>query len=351
MRNLVNILDLSIEEIDALIDTAADMLKNPAAYSESAKGKIMGALFFEPSTRTRLSFTSAMMSLGGSVLGFDQATSTSVSKGETVSDTIRMVAAYSDIIVMRHPKEGAPIVASAVSRVPVINAGDGGHFHPTQTLTDLFTIKTKLGRLNNLTVGICGDLKYGRTVHSLISAMARYSGIKFVLISPEELKVPDYIKEDFLTGKEYTECESLENAIPELDILYMTRIQQERFADKAEYERLRDVYILNAAKLEKAKPTLSILHPLPRVNEIDVDVDEDERAHYFDQAAMGRYIRMALILKLLDTEGVADRRDIGEPDAKLTCTNPHCISNSERGIKKLYRLGTCIYCDQAAKEI
>ena len=348
MRNLVNILDLSKDEIDGLIEVAADMMKNPAAYAERAKGKIMGALFFEPSTRTRLSFTSAMMSLGGSVLGFDQAASTSVAKGETLSDTIRMVSAYSDIIVMRHPKEGAPVVASAVSSVPVINAGDGGHFHPTQTLTDLFTIKEKLGRFEGLTVGVCGDLKYGRTVHSLISALARYDGVKFVLISPDELKIPDYIKEEFLKGGEYTECHSLEDAMPSLDILYMTRIQKERFDSAEEYERLRDVYILNKEKLKRAKPTLSILHPLPRVNEIDVDVDGDARAHYFDQAAMGRYIRMALILKLLDTRGVSDRRDVGVENAKLVCTNPHCISNCERGIKKLYVDGKCIYCDQTA---
>ncbi len=350
MRNLVNILDLSKEEIDALIATASDMMHNPERYAERAKGKIMGALFFEPSTRTRLSFTSAMMSLGGSVLGFDQATSTSVSKGETLSDTIRMVSAYSDIIVMRHPKEGAPVVASAVASVPVINAGDGGHFHPTQTLTDLFTIKEKLGRFEGLTVGICGDLKYGRTVHSLISALSRYEGIRFVLISPAELRIPDYIKEEFLEGREYTECRDLEGAIPELDILYMTRIQQERFDNREEYERLRDVYILNSEKLKNAKPTLSVLHPLPRVNEIDVDVDTDPRAHYFDQAAMGRYIRMALILKLLDTKGVSDRRDVGLPDEGLVCTNPHCITGCERGIKKLYHEGKCIYCDQTARK-
>ena len=348
MRNLVNILDLSKEEIDALIATAQDMMKNPEAYSERAKGKIMGALFFEPSTRTRLSFTSAMMSLGGSVLGFSEAASTSVAKGETLSDTIRMVSSYSDVIVMRHPKEGAPIVASAVSDVPVINAGDGGHFHPTQTLTDLFTIKEKLGRFEGLTVGICGDLKYGRTVHSLIAAMSRYEGVKFVLISPRELEIPEYIKEDFLGGCEYCECENLEEAIPSLDILYMTRIQRERFESAEEYERLADVYILNREKLKDAKPTLSILHPLPRVNEIDVDVDTDPRAHYFDQAAMGRYIRMALVLKLLETKGVSDRRDRGCSDPSLICTNLRCITSSERGIKKLYNNGKCIYCDMDA---
>ena len=351
MRNLVNILDFTTEEIDALITTAEDMMRAPERYAHAAAGKIMGALFFEPSTRTRLSFTSAMLSLGGSVLGFDQAASTSVAKGETLSDTIRMVSSYTDIIAMRHPKEGAPIVASLVSDVPVINAGDGGHFHPTQTLTDLFTIKEKLGTLEGLTVGICGDLKYGRTVHSLISAMARYKGTKFVLISPRELAVPDYIKEEFLLGCDYVECASLEDAIPELDILYMTRIQKERFDSEEEYLRLADVYILDKAKLKGAKQGLSILHPLPRVNEINVDVDDDPRAHYFDQAAMGRYIRMALILKLLDTKGISDKRNVGVENAALVCENPHCISKTERGIKKLFCEGKCIYCDQTANKI
>ena len=351
MRNIVNILDLSKEEIDRLIEVASDIIVHPEAYAEACRGKIMGALFFEPSTRTRLSFTSAMMSLGGSVLGFDQAASTSVTKGETVADTVRMVSAYSDIIAMRHPKEGAPIVASRVSSVPIINAGDGGHFHPTQTLTDLFTIKHKLGHFEGLTVGICGDLKYGRTVHSLISALARYEGVRFVLISPAELGVPEYIKAEFLDGKcEYSEVTGLEDAIPELDILYMTRIQAERFESREEYERLKDVYILNAEKLERAKSTLSILHPLPRVNEIDVDVDDDGRAHYFDQAKYGRYIRMALILMLLGTKEAADKRAFGEPDETLECVNPHCISLSERGIKKLFSDGKCVYCDQSAKK-
>ena len=351
MRNIVNILDLSKEEIDRLIEVASDIIVHPEKYAEACRGKIMGALFFEPSTRTRLSFTSAMMSLGGSVLGFDQAASTSVTKGETVSDTVRMVSAYSDIIAMRHPKEGAPIVASRVSSVPIINAGDGGHFHPTQTLTDLFTIKHKLGHFEGLTVGICGDLKYGRTVHSLISALARYEGVRFVLISPAELGVPEYIKAEFLDGKcEYSEVTGLEDAIPELDILYMTRIQAERFESREEYERLKDVYILNAEKLGRAKSTLSILHPLPRVNEIDVDVDDDGRAHYFDQAKYGRYIRMALILMLLGTKEAADKRAFGEPDDTLECVNPHCISLSERGIKKLFSDGKCVYCDQSAKK-
>ena len=354
MRNLVNILDLTTKEIDELIKTASDIIDNPELYVNTCRGKILGTLFFEPSTRTRLSFTSAMMSLGGNVLGFSQAASSSISKGETVSDTIRMVSSYSDIIVMRHPKEGAPIVASGVSQVPIINAGDGGHFHPTQTLTDLLTIKKKKGRFDNLTVGVCGDLKYGRTVHSLISAMSRYENVRFVLISPEELALPEYIKDEYLFGGgcEYVETDNLERAIPSLDILYMTRIQAERFESKEEYERLKDSYILTADKLECAKEDLSILHPLPRVNEIDVDVDGDPRADYFDQAMYGRYIRMALILMLLKTKGIKDDRYHGIENPRLVCKNPHCISRTERGIKRFFNEdGDCIYCDQPADEI
>lgn len=349
MRNLINILDLSTEEIDGLVRLASDIIDNPEVYADSCKGKILGALFFEPSTRTRLSFTSAMMSLGGQVLGFDQAASSSVAKGETVADTIRMVSAYSDIIAMRHPKEGAPIVASKVATVPVINAGDGGHFHPTQTLTDLLTIHKKKGRFDNLVIGICGDLKYGRTVHSLIAAMSRYKNVSFVLISPEELRIPDYVKDDhlFTGGCEYVETENLESAIPSLDILYMTRIQAERFDSREEYERLKDSYELTAAKLAMAKEDLSIMHPLPRVTEINVDVDDDPRADYFDQAMYGRYIRMALILMLLGTKGIDDRRMSGKRVAGKACQNPHCISRTERGIKRLFdEYGKCIYCDQ-----
>ena len=349
MRNLVNILDLSTEEIDGLVRLASDIMAHPEMYSDSCKGKIMGSLFFEPSTRTRLSFTSAMMSLGGQVLGFDEAGSSSVTKGETVADTIRMVSAYSDIIAMRHPKEGAPIVASRVATVPVINAGDGGHFHPTQTLTDLLTIHKKKGRFDNLVIGVCGDLKYGRTVHSLIAAMSRYENVRFVLISPEELKLPDYVKDDhlFTGGCEYVETENLESAIPSLDILYMTRIQAERFESKEEYERLKDSYELTASKLVMAKEDLSIMHPLPRVTEINVNVDDDPRAHYFDQAMYGRYIRMALILMLLGTKGVDDRRLEGAARKGKICVNPHCISRTERGIKRLFdEYGKCIYCDQ-----
>jgi aspartate carbamoyltransferase catalytic subunit len=349
MRNLINILDLSVEEIDGLVRLASDIIDNPEVYADSCKGKILGALFFEPSTRTRLSFTSAMMSLGGQVLGFDQAASSSVAKGETVADTIRMVSAYSDIIAMRHPKEGAPIVASKVATVPVINAGDGGHFHPTQTLTDLLTIHKKKGRFDNLVIGICGDLKYGRTVHSLIAAMSRYKNVSFVLISPEELRIPDYVKDDhlFTGGCEYVETENLESAIPSLDILYMTRIQAERFESREEYERLKDSYELTASKLAMAKDDLSIMHPLPRVTEINVDVDDDSRADYFDQAMYGRYIRMALILMLLGTKGVDDRRMDGKRISGKICENPHCISRTERGIKRLFdEYGKCVYCDQ-----
>ena len=351
MRNLIDILDFSTEEIDSLVEVASDIMVNPEKYAEAAKGKILGTLFFEPSTRTRLSFTSAMMSLGGNVLGFSSALSSSVTKGETLSDTIRMVSGYSDIIAMRHPKEGAPVVASTVSKVPIINAGDGGHYHPTQTLTDLLTIKRRCGRFDNLTVGICGDLKYGRTVHSLISAMTRYKGVKFVLISPDELRLPDYVKEDFLDGSgcEYREVHTLENALPSLDILYMTRIQAERFADKDEYERLKNCYELTADKLSTAKESLCIMHPLPRVTEIAVDVDDDPRAAYFEQAEGGRYIRMALILMLLGTKGIDDRRGAdAKEDSSLVCNNPHCISRTERGIKRLYKNGICIYCDQKA---
>ena len=353
MRHLIDILDFSVEELDKLCATANDIIAHPEMYSESCKGKILGTLFFEPSTRTRLSFVSAMMSLGGNVLGFSNSGSSSVSKGETLADTIRMVASYADIIAMRHPKEGAPIVASSVSKVPIINAGDGGHYHPTQTLTDLLTIQRKKGRFNNLTVGVCGDLKYGRTVHSLIAAMSRYDNVKFVLISPDELKLPDYIKTEFLgEGKsEYTETVDLEKAIPELDILYMTRIQQERFSDKDEYERLKDSYILDAAKLEFAKADLSIMHPLPRVNEIAIDVDDDPRASYFEQAENGRYIRMALILKLLKEKNSEGGKPVGDENPSLICKNPLCITKTERGIKHLFKGDSCIYCDQKAKRI
>lgn len=301
MRSLIDIIDLSVEEIDELIQSANDIIKNPEKYREACRYKKLATLFFEPSTRTRLSFEAAMMELGGKVLGFSEAASSSASKGESVSDTVRVVSCYADIIAMRHPKEGAPMVASMHAGVPVINAGDGGHNHPTQTLTDLLTIKREKGRLDHLTIGLCGDLKFGRTVHSLIAAMSRYTDIRFVLISPEELSLPDYVKRDILDRKQisYTETGSLEEAMPQLDVLYMTRVQKERFFNEADYIRLKNSYILSLAKLANAKEELCIMHPLPRVNEIEPEVDFDPRACYFKQVLNGKYARMALIMKLL----------------------------------------------------
>ena len=301
MENLIDIMQLSVGEIDALVQKGCDIMANPAAYAHKCDGKILATLFFEPSTRTRLSFESAMLSLGGQVLGFSSAASSSASKGESVADTIRVVSAYCDIIAMRHPKEGAPLVATQHSLVPVINAGDGGHNHPTQTLTDLITIHKEKGHFDNLTIGFCGDLKFGRTVHSLVAAMSRYTGVRFVFVSPEELKLPRYVKEQYVKSKNipYTQSTCLEEVMPELDILYMTRVQKERFFNEEDYLRLKDSYILTPEKLENAKEDLRILHPLPRVNEISVAVDEDPRACYFKQAQNGRYIRMALIMKLL----------------------------------------------------
>ncbi|WP_313983396.1 aspartate carbamoyltransferase [uncultured Solobacterium sp.] len=301
IRNLISITDFSVEEIDKMIKVAGDIMTNPDKYIDICKGKKLATLFFEPSTRTRLSFEAAMLELGGSVLGFSEASSSSASKGESVSDTIRTVGCYADIIAMRHPKEGAPIVAARRTTVPIINGGDGGHHHPTQTLTDLLTITREKGRLNNLTVGLCGDLKFGRTVHSLIEAMLRYENVKFVLIAPPELRVPQYII-DMLekAGAEYKQVETMEAVMPELDILYMTRVQRERFFNEEDYIRLKDTYILNMDKLANAKKDMAILHPLPRVNEISVEVDDDPRAAYFRQALCGKYIRMALILNLLN---------------------------------------------------
>lgn len=302
MRHLIDIMDLTTGEIDELIAVAKDIIDKPAGYAEKTKGKKLATLFFEPSTRTRLSFEAAMYELGGNVLGFSEANSSSAAKGESVADTIRTVCAYADIIAMRHPKEGAPVVASAKSKVPVINAGDGGHNHPTQTLTDLLTISREKGRLGDMTIGLCGDLKFGRTVHSLITAMSRYNKVKFVLISPEELRIPEYLKGEVLVGKglDFVETTELEEFMPQLDVLYMTRVQRERFFNEQDYMRLKDSYILTPDKLENAKGKLSILHPLPRVNEISVAVDDDSRAKYFEQVANGKYIRMALILKLLE---------------------------------------------------
>lgn len=303
IKNLINITDLTTEEIDYLVRVANDIVENHSFYDEICRHKKLATLFFEPSTRTRLSFEAAMLELGGSVLGFSSANSSSAAKGESVSDTIRTVGCYVDIIAMRHPKEGAPVVGTQRTTVPIINAGDGGHFHPTQTLTDILTISRKKGRLDNMTIGLCGDLKFGRTVHSLIEAMMRYENVKFILISPEELKIPDYMKEKMdKAGVSWSETSDIEKAIPELDILYMTRVQKERFFNEADYIRLKDSYILNLEKLEKAKKDLTIMHPLPRVNEISVEVDDDPRACYFFQALCGKHIRMALILFLLGIE-------------------------------------------------
>ncbi len=302
MRHLMSPLDLSVEELDKLLDLANDIERNPEKYAHACDGKRIATLFYEPSTRTRLSFEAAMMNLGGKVLGFSSAASSSASKGESVADTIRMVSCYADICAMRHPKEGAPLVASMASRIPVINAGDGGHQHPTQTLTDLLTIRSLKGRLNNLTIGLCGDLKFGRTVHSLIEALVRYTGIKFILISPEELRIPDYIREDVLRANNvpFEEVIRLEDALPKLDLLYMTRVQKERFFNEDDYVRMKDFYILDKAKMELAGPDMLVLHPLPRVNEIAVEVDDDPRAAYFKQVQYGVYARMALILTLLE---------------------------------------------------
>lgn len=305
MRHLMSPLDFSVEELDKLLDLANDIEANPQKYAHKCEGKKLATCFYEPSTRTRLSFEAAMVNLGGSVLGFHSADSSSASKGESVADTIRIISCYADICAMRHPKEGAPLVASQKSRIPVINAGDGGHQHPTQTLADLLTIRSLKGRLDNITIGLCGDLKFGRTVHSLINAMIRYKNVKFVLISPEELKIPDYVRDDVLraNGIEFEEVEKLEDAMDKLDVLYMTRVQKERFFNEEDYVRLKDYYILTKEKMELAKDDMLVLHPLPRVNEISVEVDDDPRACYFKQAQYAVYVRMALILTLL---GLAD---------------------------------------------
>lgn len=309
MKYLIDPMDLSVEEIDELIDIANDIIKDRTRYQDVCRHKILATLFFEPSTRTRLSFESAMLSLGGSVLGFSSASNTSASKGESVSDTISVVSSYCDIIAMRHPKEGAPLVATRKSTVPLINAGDGGHNHPTQTLTDLLTIYREKGRLDNLTIGFCGDLKFGRTVHSLTKAMSRYKNIKFVFIAPPELKIPEYLKHDLLDAKnlDYKEVETIEEVFEDLDILYMTRVQKERFFNEQDYIRLKDTYILDLKKLEKSKSDLIVMHPLPRVNEIAIEVDDDPRAKYFDQVQNGRFMRMALILKMLGLQNEVER--------------------------------------------
>ena len=357
MRSLIDIVDFSVEELNDLLHTACDISEHPEKYWDSCKHKKLATLFFEPSTRTRLSFEAAMLELGGTVLGFSEAGSSSAAKGESVADTAKTVSCYADIIAMRHPREGAPYVASRAASIPVINAGDGGHNHPTQTLADLLTIHREMGRLNDLTIGLCGDLKYGRTVHSLIEAMARYEGIKFVLISPEELKIPGFVRFNVLERHNlpYTEVSSMEEAMPQLDVLYMTRIQRERFDDPWDYERLKDSYILTAEKMALAKEKMAVLHPLPRVNEISVKVDDDPRAAYFRQALNGKYMRMALILMLLeeakdpqpeaiDTEGLVYDR---------VCRNPKCISAVEQELPHVCRvtdaaagIHRCIYCEQ-----
>ena len=305
MRHLIDILDFTPAELTELMDVAADIIAEPAKYADACRGKKLATLFYEPSTRTRLSFEAAMYELGGHVLGFSEAQSSSASKGESVADTAKVISCYADIIAMRHPKEGAPLVAAMNASIPVINAGDGGHNHPTQTLADLFTIRREKGRLDHLTVGLCGDLKFGRTVHSLITALSRYEGLKFVLISPEELKLPSYVKKEVLRAREipYVQTTDLEGSLPELDILYMTRVQRERFFNEEDYLRLKDSYILTPEKLCGAKEDLAILHPLPRVNEISVAIDADPRACYFKQVLYGKYMRMALILKLLKEAG------------------------------------------------
>ena len=302
MRHVMSPLDFSVEEVDRILDLAADIKANPEKYAHACEGKKLATLFYEPSTRTRLSFEAAMLNLGGRVLGFSSADSSSASKGESVADTIRIISCYADICAMRHPKEGAPLVASMHSSIPVINAGDGGHQHPTQTLTDLMTIRSEKGRLDNFTIGLCGDLKFGRTVHSLIKALIRYPNVKFVLISPDELRLPDYIRDDVLVRnhQQFEEVVRLEDALPQLDLLYMTRVQKERFFNEEDYVRMKDFYILDKAKLALAKPDMQILHPLPRVNEIEPEVDDDPRAIYFKQAQYGVYVRMALILTLLE---------------------------------------------------
>ena len=358
MRNIIDVVDLSKDEIKELIETALDIINNPKKYSTSCAGKKLATLFFEPSTRTRLSFEAAMYELGGNVLSVTGSDTSSASKGESVSDTAKVVSCYADIIAMRHPKEGSAYVASRSASVPVINAGDGGHCHPTQTLTDLLTIYRQKGRLDNITIGFCGDLKYGRTVHSLINALSRYDNIKVVLISPEELRLPGYMRYGVLdkNNVSYREVSDLESALKELDVLYMTRIQQERFLDKAQYEKLKDSYVLTMDKLKNAKKTLSVLHPLPRVNEIAVDVDDDQRARYFQQAKNGKYIRMALILKLLADAKTHNSETIKDNDAVILkdvkCTNPHCITSIERELPQKFRILNneegivrCLYCE------
>ncbi len=356
MRSLIDIFDLSVKELDELMATACDIKNNPAKYAEKCKGKKLATLFFEPSTRTRLSFETAMLELGGTVIGFSDGSNTSASKGESVADTAKVISCYADIMAMRHFLEGAPFAAALAASIPVINAGDGGHAHPTQTLTDLLTIYSEKGRVDHLKIGFCGDLKYGRTVHSLIAALSRYEGIEVVLISPEELALPTYVKEEFMQNMTYRETTSLEDSMADLDVLYMTRIQRERFDDLATYERLKDVYILDTEKLKKAKGDMSILHPLPRVNEIDVAVDDDPRACYFKQVANGKLMRMALILKLLsEADGI--KPAIQGEQTELVCTNPRCVTAVEQQPRRLFKAikgkegeYRCMYCESEIKQ-
>ncbi len=355
VRNLLEITDFSTEEIGDLVDLALNIISDPKLYSEACKGKKLATLFYEPSTRTRLSFTSAMMELGGNVLGFSDAAASSVSKGEVVADTVRVVECFADIIAMRHSKEGAPWVASQYISIPIINAGDGGHSHPTQTLTDMLTIYREKGSFDNLTIGFCGDLLYGRTVHSLAKAMGRYKGIKFVFISPKELRIPAYLRTDIQKkGCEFIEVESIEEAMPMLDVLYMTRVQKERFDSEEVYNRLKDSFILDMPKMQSAKEDMIILHPLPRVNEIAYEVDSDPRACYFRQVLNGKYIRMALIYTLLRWKEEGKFCDEESQTREIPCQNPRCISYTER-VQPLYRQaddGTkrCVYCDAVLAE-
>ena len=362
IRHLIDISDFTTEEIDGIIATAEDIMHNRAKYAHACEGKKIATLFFEPSTRTRLSFEAAMIELGGSTLGFASASASSTTKGESVMDTIRTVGAYADIIAMRHPLEGAAMAAAQRSVVPVVNAGDGGHCHPTQTLADLLTIKNRHGRLDHLTVGICGDLKYGRTVHSLINGLTRYPGNRLVMISPPELTIPNYVRYEILDPRNavWSECRTIEDCIGELDVLYMTRIQRERFSDADEYERLKDCYVLNAEKMKAAKPDMCVLHPLPRVKEINVDMDDDPRACYFKQVEYGKFMRMSLILKLLaDSESGNFPEPFRRPLADLggyVCDNPKCVTAVETDLKQMFSLRDaehnvhrCEYCETRVK--
>ncbi|MBD5289099.1 MAG: aspartate carbamoyltransferase [Bacteroides sp.] len=360
MKHLIDPTDLTAAETQEILDLALEIIANPTKYSETCKGKKLATLFYEPSTRTRLSFTSAMMELGGNVLGFADANSSSVSKGETVEDTVRVVSCFADIIAMRHHIEGAQLDAAEVAPVPIINAGDGSHAHPTQTLTDLLTMLRELGHLDNLTIGFCGDLRFGRTVHSLIKAMSRFKGTRVVLIAPEELRLPDYIKQDICVARDipFKEVSTIEEAIPELDVLYMTRVQKERFVDEEEFDRVKDCFVLDNRKMALAKEQMAVLHPLPRVNEILKEVDADPRAAYFRQVQNGKFVRMALITKLLEwkndpAHSMPSRYNDVLNSSRLKCHNPKCISNNEDVLPKIHvgenGVARCLYCDSKAR--